>query len=195
VIKSRTRSVAAFACLAILSAAVIAQDSGGGGAEKPSTPPAGSPRGPGGPGGPGERGPGERGPGERGPGERGGVRGEVPVGFVMKGMGRSMKQLMGQVTDASKRAENLKLVNDLQRGCVMAKGQPLSKELLVTAKDDAEKAKRTETYRKALHEGLKTLLEVEELVADGKGDAAKARLEAFIKIRDAAHKELGVSED
>jgi hypothetical protein len=181
------RSLAALACVFILTAGVVArqveQPSGGGGGGGGGKPPASGQDGRRGPDGP---------PGQRGPGSPGGRGGEVSIKFAMKGINRAAEKLMTQVLDNAKRDENLRLVNDMQRGVVAAKGQPLETEFLKAAKDDAGKAAIRESYRKHLYDALKMLLEAEALIADGKGEAAKAKLEEVLALSEKAHAELGV---
>lgn len=175
------RALAIITCIAGMAVAVTAQQG-----ETPGKQPSGAP---GGPGGRERRGPG--GPG--GPGGAGGA--DISTKFVMKGINRATRTLLAQVTDASKRDENLKLINDIQRGCVLAKGQPLEPEFLKNAATDAEKARIKESYRAHLFNALRLALETEALIADNKGDAAKAKLDEFKALRNQAHTELGVKED
>ncbi|MFO0861355.1 MAG: cytochrome b562 [Phycisphaerales bacterium] len=136
------------------------------------------PRPPGGPGGPG------------GQGER-----RVSVEGAMKTMNRSLKQLRAQLADASKKDENLNLVNEMQRGCVMAKGAPLPKDVLERAGDAAAQAKMKTTYRNDMIALLRMLIDLEIAVEDGKTDQAKHLLEKIEAERDRAHKEMGVKDE
>jgi hypothetical protein len=110
----------------------------------------------------------------------------------MRGMNRALRQLSQQVGDAAKKDENLRLINDLQRGCVNAKGAPFPEPLLKKAADDAARAKMTEEFRRELIKMLRLLLDIETDVFDGQGDAAKAKLEELEKLRDHAHEEMGL---
>lgn len=142
--------------------------------------------------------PGGRPPEGRGPGEgRGeGRRGELPsVDSAMKGMNRALKQLSGQITDAAKKDENLRLVNDMQRNCVIAKSQPAPADVLKKAKDDPARAKLPEAFRKNLIAAVRLLLDIEQDIADGKTDSAKNRLTELAKARDAAHETMGIEDE
>jgi hypothetical protein len=119
----------------------------------------------------------------------------VSVGGSMKLMNRSFKQLEAQVSDKSKRAENLRLIGDMERGCATAKATPLPRDVLEKAGDDAGKARVNEQFRSSLLELLKKLIQTEEAIADGKTDAAKADLDEVIKMRDKMHKEMGIKDD
>lgn len=136
------------------------------------------------------------GPGQerRGPGEGGQQRGGNVEG-AMKQMGRAMKQLSEQITDASKVQENLRLINDMQRGCAMAKGLGVPKDVLEKAKDEAEKTKLTADFRKHLIAAMRSFLEVEEALASGDTAGAKAKLDAIGPKIEQAHKEMGLKEE
>jgi len=145
--------------------------------------------------GPREGGPGRERQGPPGGGREGGARAAISVEASMKIMGRALRTLKSQAGDAAKREENLRLVNDMQRGCVTAKGSPVPEDLLKKAATDADKAKVKETYRKGLHDLLRKLVDLEEAIADGKGSAATGLVEEVIKMRDKLHEDLGVKED
>lgn len=148
---------------------------------KPDGPPKGQPgdrpqRGPGGPGGPG---------GREGFGSEAG----------MKMMNRALKTLKGQISDASKKDENLRLVNEMQRGCVTAKGATLRPDVLKRAKDEAEKVKWQQEYRTNLIAVLRKLIDAEQAILDGKGSDADKLLGDIGKTAEEMHKKMGVDED
>ncbi len=111
---------------------------------------------------------------------------------TMKQVNRAMEQLAGQITDAAKRDENLALIGAAQRGAVMAKMLPLPASILDKAADEAAKKALQDEFRTNLIAVIRLMLDVEENIAAGKGDAAKEKLDAVQKARDAAHKKLGV---
>lgn len=140
--------------------------------------------------------PDRRPPFDRGPGGPGGPGGrQISVSAAMKGINRAAKQLHAQITDPAKKAENLQLINDIERGAVSAKGAPLPADVLAKAKDEAGKAKMTEDFRRALMKAVRTALDIEENLLAGKTDAAKTGLDDLITQRDAAHTALGVEMD
>ncbi len=132
---------------------------------------------------------GQDGPARGEGGQRGSVEG------AMKGMNRAMKQLHASIADASKKDENLRLVNDMQRNCVVAKGLPVPDDVFKNAPDDAAKAKTREAIRRDLISVLRKLIEVEQSLLDGKTDAAKSTLDEVQKMREDAHKRLGIKDD
>jgi len=151
---------------------------------QPTTQPSGQPAGQ-----PGERG-GGRGQG-RGPGGEGGQRGGNVEG-AMKQMNRALKALTEQIKDTTKTEENLRLVNEIQRGCAASKGLGIPAKLLEKAKDEAGKKKLAEEFRKDLIAAMRALLEVEELLAAGKVNEAATKLEVIGEMAEKAHTALGV---
>jgi hypothetical protein len=131
------------------------------------------------------------------PAERGRQGGErrVSVEGSMKAIQRSLEALERQIGDASKRDENLKLINDAQRGCVQAKGAGIPRDILEKAATDAaSKARLADDYRVHLVKTLRKLIDLEESVAAGKAGDAKAAMEALSKIRDEGHNAMGMHE-
>jgi hypothetical protein len=111
----------------------------------------------------------------------------------MKLMNRTLKQLRAQLSDATKRDENLRLIGEMQRGCVNAKsGKP--EQILADAKDDPARAKISAEFRRELIAVMRKLLDAELSIADGKPEAAAAALDEVEKLREHAHEELGVRE-
>jgi len=143
----------------------------------------------------------ERGPGgpERGPGGPGGGFGgqgrQASVEAGMKMMNRAARTLNTQISDASKKEDNIRLINDMQRGCATAKGLPLPAEFFKDVKDDAAKAKITAEYRADLIKIMRSMIDVEVAISEGKTAEAKAGLDAIEKIRQASHTRLGVKEE
>ncbi|QYK49043.1 MAG: hypothetical protein KF838_04135 [Phycisphaeraceae bacterium] len=139
---------------------------------------------------PGERG--ARGPG--GPGGRGAGM-QIPTSQAMNIMNRSLRQLAGQVQDAAKREENLRLINAMQQGCVAAKGQPAPDDALARGADDAERAKIADRYHRSLLSAMELMLEAEESILDGKLDDAAKKLREITALRDKMHVEMGVKDE
>lgn len=134
----------------------------------------------------------ERGPG--GPGGPGGGR-QASVDAGMKAMNRAARALNGQISDTTKKDENIRLINEMQRGCAMAKGLPVPEDFLKSAKDEAAKAKIIAEYRTDMIKVMRTMIDIEEAIIAGKVDQAKAGMEAVEKMREASHTRLGVKED
>lgn len=169
------RPVVGVACVLSLGAAVIAWQPEPRQQPAPTGQPAGQPV--------------ERGTGPLAPGrERGGQ--PMTIEAAMKGLNRSMRQLRDQIGDATKRSENLRLANELQRFCVGAKGGTLSDEILKKGVDDAGKKALAEEYRVRLFNMLRLMLDLEGDIAAGNVDAAKSKLEALQVMEDEGHKAM-----
>ena len=96
--------------------------------------------------------------------------------------------------DTSKREENLKLIGDMQRGAVGAKSAK-PERAMSEAKDEAAKAKIAADFRGELITVVRRLLDAEEAIVNGKPEVAAAALDEVEKMRDKAHKQLGVRDD
>lgn len=188
----RRHARALFVCVAFASCCAVgmARQSGGQTAPPPGNRPQQAPaqgQQPGQPGQPGQRGPG--GPGGRGPGQ------QVSVGGAMKAMNRAAKSLQGQITDAAKKDENLRFLDEMERACAMAKGQPIPADVLEGAKTDEEKTKWSLAFRTKLMASMRLMLDMEQDVLDGKGADARAKLEKLDALRDESHQLMGVKDD
>lgn len=131
------------------------------------------------------------------PPDRPGRRGDGPpsVERAMKGMERSLKQLSEHIADPARIAENLLFVNEAQRFCVAAKGQPVPEDVLSQAKDETARKELSRIFHRDLIAVLKKLVEIEEHLLDGKPDAAETSLKAIQRLRDDSHKAMGVKDD
>jgi hypothetical protein len=129
-----------------------------------------------------------------GGGGAGRAGGPVNVEASMKEMARALRALRQQVGDAAKKDDNLRLIGVMQEACVACKNAPVPAKVLKEAKDDAAKAKITETYRRNLLGVLRTLADAEEAILDGKADQAKAHVEDLIDKRKKGHETMGVDD-
>lgn len=107
----------------------------------------------------------------------------------MNQLNRGLRTLEGQIGDAAKTEESLRIIGEMQRAAISAKLAGLPGDL---AKEDA--AARKTAFRANLIKLTRTLLDAEEAVVAGKLDVAKASLAEAAKIRDAAHPAVGVKE-
>jgi hypothetical protein len=132
---------------------------------------------------------------EGGRGQRG-QGGGAPMNIegAMKGMNRTLKGLTEIVADASKKADALRMVAELQRNCATCKALPLPAQFTKDAADDAAKAKVQEEYASDMRKTMRMLLDLEDAIVAGKSDEAKAVIAKINAMREHAHKELGVDE-
>lgn len=113
----------------------------------------------------------------------------------MKAMNRALRQLKGQVGETAKLDENLKLVSDLQRACIAAKGVQVPDDVLSRkGKTPEEKKKLSDGFRRDLLAAARLLLDVEAAILDEKADVATAKLDEFAKLRDASHERMGIKD-
>lgn len=132
-----------------------------------------------------------------GPGGPGGDRRGPTVEGAMQGMNRAMKALKDNVADGSKRDDNLKTVNELQRMIVLAKSAPITEKMYEHAKagDDAAKKKVADEFRSRLIAVLRSAIDLEEQIAAGKADDAKATYAKLHDFEESGHSFMGVGED
>jgi hypothetical protein len=143
---------------------------------------------------PGDRGPRDGQPGERGPGERGQWGGGQNIEGAMKAMNRALRALKDQVADASKREENLKLIGQMQAGCIAAKGGRIE-DALKDITDEAERTTKARHFREEMIELARTLLDVEEGLLHEKYNDAQTALAKAVKLQEEGHKEFGVKDE
>ncbi|MBS0188104.1 MAG: hypothetical protein JSS51_08540, partial [Planctomycetes bacterium] len=116
------------------------------------------------------------------------------VNGAMKVMDRALETLQGQIEDVSKHEENLALINDLERGCVMGKGLPLPEAMLEHAGTPEAKAELKRVYYSDMLGLLKKLILLEEAVLAKDSAAAKQRLLDVLAARDEGHQHMEPAE-
>lgn len=126
------------------------------------------------------------------PGQQGGPR--APQGDprnvegAMKMINRSLRTLNRQIDDTSKKADNLKLIGDAQRGAILAKGMEPEK----SPKEGHEEFLKK--FRLGQIQLVTMLLELETDVLNDKTSEAKAVLAKLATFRDKEHKEFDVKD-
>ena len=148
------------------------------------TPQPGQPGEPGQPGGPG-------GPGARGP-RQGGT--PTTLDGAMKQMNGRFRQLKKQVTDATKKTDNLRLVNEMQQAAVLAKGMDPT-EAFKKEPDSAKKTKMVVEFRRHMITLVENLITLEKQFLDDKLDDANMSVQALAKFKIENHEFFGVKED
>lgn len=114
-------------------------------------------------------------------GGRGGPRGGADMGVEqgMKMMNGGLKRLKDTIGDASKKAENLETIGQIQRGALASKnGKPGHLK-------GGEAS--LEAYRKTQIDLFRTLLDLESQVINGETDKAKATYAKLGEMKDAGH--------
>jgi hypothetical protein len=125
-------------------------------------------------------------------GARGGAASAMNVEGAMKGMNRTLKAMKAAIGDATKKAECLKLVSEMQRDCAAAKSMPLPVAYTKGAADDAAKQKLEAEYAADLRKLMRALLDLEDAIVADTAEEAKALLAKIEEQREHSHKELGV---
>lgn len=136
-------------------------------------------------------------PGEGRPrGPRGGQGGGQPMNVeaAMKGLNRALGAVGEAVADPARRGDALRLVAEAQRNCATAKMLPLPPQFTKDATDEAARTKIVDEYASDLRKTMRMLLDLEDAVAAGKADEAKAILAKLEDMRKHAHEELGVKD-
>ena len=139
--------------------------------------------------------------GRPGEGGRTRVRNPNPENLegAMKLMAGNLKRLKGQIADASKKDENLKLVNEMERGAIIAKGMDINEgpkdAVNLTKEPDAkDKAAKAAEFRKQMIVLVNKLLTLETQIMDGKTDDASKSVDDLLKFRNENHKAFGVKD-
>lgn len=120
----------------------------------------------------------------------GGERVGASVEIGMKMMNRAVGTLEGQISDPAKKEENLRLINEVQRGCVTAKGSNL--EAALKEHNETVTPDMPVKLRATLIDLNRVLLDVESNLLNDQFDQAKANLEKATGIRDQAHKDFNI---
>lgn len=135
--------------------------------------------------------PGEPGTPRRGPG--GPNAAPANLEGAMKLMNGSLKRLKTQIADSTKKDDNLKLVNEAQRGAVIAKGMDTT-EAFSKQPDAAKRAKMNADYRPHMIQLVEHLLTLEkQIIADKTEDASKT-LDLLKAYRTENHEAFGVED-
>ena len=108
-------------------------------------------------------------------------------------MGRGLRTLKTQAADTNKKDENLKLVADMERGCLAAKAL-LPEKAMTKAADQSKKDEIAMTFRKQLIAMMDKLLKLETAIIEEKGSDAEKLVGEITALRDESHKKLGVKE-
>ena len=112
----------------------------------------------------------------------------------MKVINRSLRTLSRQLDAADKAEDSYKAVLQAQSGCVAARGL-VPKGPGFDDADKAKQAKALEPYRRHLIELNRKMLDLETAMLDGKADVAHKLMDDINKLKDSAHKELGVKDN
>jgi hypothetical protein len=109
-------------------------------------------------------------------------KGATPLEDEMIAANKALKTLKTQITDASKNASSLQLIQEMQKHFLVAKGMEPAR-----AKKETDKAKFVTEYHKAMINLMSEMLKMETAVVDNKNDEAAAILKNLNKIKSDGH--------
>ena len=111
----------------------------------------------------------------------------------MKLMNGSLKRLKSQISDSTKKDDNLKLVNEAQRGAVIAKGMDTT-EAFARQTDATKRAKMNTEFRPKMIELVEHLLTLEKQIIADKTEDANKTLDLLKTFRTENHAAYGVED-
>lgn len=110
---------------------------------------------------------------------------DTPLGKEMEKIGKALKSVNRDLADASKKADNIKKVDDAKAACAAASKLDPAKTKEVP---EAEKAKFIEGYKASMVEMGKGLDTLKAALEAGKADDAKAALDKLNAGKKEGHK-------
>jgi ABC-type transporter MlaC component len=109
----------------------------------------------------------------------------TPLEDAMTALNKALKTVKAQVEDVSKNAESLKLVAEVEKQALIAKGFEPAKTKSLPA---AERAKFVAAYRVRMTELMTEVLKLEKALLENKNDAAAASVKMLYEMKTDAHK-------
>ena len=112
---------------------------------------------------------------------------ENPLHVAMEKMDDALKALRKQVGDASQNDASLKLIDEMQAQCVVAKAMVPER-----AAKEADKKKFVTAYRLEMLKVMDELVKLERAVVEGKNEEALALAKGLTKIKNEGHEKFQV---
>jgi len=113
---------------------------------------------------------------------------DTPLGKEMSAMNKSLRMLKRQLPDASKKDDNLKLIESIKKNLDASHKLEPAKGKDVPA---GEKAAYVEKYKGQMIELGKAFGELEAAIKVDKADEAKKALEKISELKEKGHKDFG----
>jgi hypothetical protein len=117
---------------------------------------------------------------------------DTPLTKQMTAMNKSLRTLKRQISDASKKDDNLALLGKMKANLAEAIKLEPKKTKDVPA---AEKAAYVEKFKQEITELGKTYDQLEAAIKDGKTAEAKAIFDKISEQKEKGHKDFGVDEE
>ena len=117
---------------------------------------------------------------------------DTPLAKNMSGMNKALRTLKRQIADASKKDENVAMVEKIKTSIAEAAKLEPKKTKDIPA---AEKAAYLEKYKKQMGDLGKTFDEIEAALKAGKADDAKALFDKLAEQKEKGHKDFGADDE
>ena len=112
---------------------------------------------------------------------------ENPMHVAMEKMEDALKVLRKQVSDPAQNDASLKLIEEMQTQCVLAKGMTPER-----AAKEADKKKFVTAYRLEMLKVMDELVKLERAVLEGKNEEALNLAKGLTKIKNEGHEKFQV---
>jgi len=109
----------------------------------------------------------------------------TPLEDAMTALNKALKTVKAQVEDVSKNAESLKLVAEVEKQALIAKGFEPAKTKSIPA---GEKAKFVAAYRVKMTEMITEVLKLEKALLENKNDEAAKAVKVLYEMKTEGHK-------
>ena len=112
---------------------------------------------------------------------------ESPLHVAMEKMDDALKALRKQVSDPAQNDASLKLIEEMQAQCVIAKGMTPER-----AAKEADKKKFVTAYRLDMLKVMDELVKLERAVLEGKNEEALNLAKGLTKVKNEGHEKFQV---
>jgi soluble cytochrome b562 len=112
---------------------------------------------------------------------------ENPMHVAMEKMDDALKALRKQASDPAQNDASLKLIDEMQTQCVLAKSMVPER-----AAKEADKKKFVAAYRLEMLKALDELVKLERAVLEGKNDEALNIAKGLTKVKNEGHEKFQV---
>src|SRR5688572_17120301 len=112
---------------------------------------------------------------------------ETPLLQAMEKMDDALKALRKQVSDPAQNDASLKLIEEMQTQCVLAKGMTPER-----AAKEADKKKFVTAYRLEMLKVMDELVKLERAVLEGKNEEALNLAKGLTKVKNEGHEKFQV---
>lgn len=115
---------------------------------------------------------------------------ETPLSKEMTSMNKSLRALKRQLADPAKKAENVELVEKVEKN--LAATHELTPK---KTGEQTDKPAYTKKFQEEMGDLTKTVGALKDAIKADKQDDAKAALDKIYKLKEKGHKDFGVDDD